>query len=54
LTAVGTPDPDPDVAALNAMVKGELVALSPVEQGGEYNRLLGDLVALERLRRNGG
>lgn len=53
MTAVGAPDPDPDLAALIGAVRGGLVALDPVEQAEEYNRLFGDLVALEQRRRRG-
>ena len=52
-TLVGTPDPDPDLAARIAALKAELGATNPMEQPEAYNRLFGDLVALEQQRRLG-
>lgn len=53
LTAVGEPDPDPDLEALISTARGELGQLDPLEQPEEFNRLFGDLVALEQQRRCG-
>ena len=52
-TAVATPDPDPDLAARVAALKERLGRANPVEDPEEYNRLFGDLVALEQQRRLG-
>lgn len=53
IAADGHSTQDPDLEALIAALKAELSAMDPVEQPEEYNRLFGDLIEMEALRRSG-